>query len=71
MNQEQFAQRIQGELVMLSLESQERCQRKCNDSVFKQNFSSDEECLNTCSNIDIMGWGEARKFWRHMTIARR
>lgn len=71
MNKEQFSQRILGEIVTISLESKHRCNQKCNDEIFKQNFSSNEECLSTCANIDIMSWGEARRFWRHMAVARR
>ncbi len=71
MNKEDFMNRVQHEIATIAFESKYRCDTKCNDNIFKQNFSSNDECLIHCSTIDISGWKEARKFFFDMGTARR
>ncbi len=71
MNNQEFMERVRHEIAAISFESKYRCEQKCNDDIFKQKFSSNDECLIHCSTIDLSGWKEARRFFYDMSTARR
>jgi hypothetical protein len=71
MNREQLKENVYvGEILDNLIASKSRCQRKCDDSIMNKAFSSKEDCLVSCTDGDLMGWFQLRKFWFDMSQAR-